>query len=83
MRCFKFAGVTVLRLMLVRNHILALLMMVALVFPLGIAQAGINDDLEAIDAVIQTNKTPVRVAGEPAYNVFQGATAVLLGQKKT
>ena len=82
MRCFKFAGVTVLRLMLVRNHILALLMMVALVFPLGIAQAGINDDLEAIDAVIQTNKTPVRVAGEPAYNVFQGATAVLLGQKK-
>ena len=45
-------------------------------------QAGINEDLGAIDTVIQTNKTPVRVAGEPAYNIYQGATAVLLGQKK-
>ena len=69
-------------LIFVRIHILLLLLFVVSSFSMGFVQAGINEDLEAIDAVIQTNKTPVRVAGEPAYNVFQGATAVLLGQKK-
>ena len=82
MRCFKFAGVTVLRLMLVRNHILALLMMVALVFPLGIAQAGINDDLEAIDAVIRLDPTPIRIVNQDAFNIYQGATDALLEQKR-
>ncbi len=56
----------------------------ALVFLLSgtVSFAGINEDLQAIDAQIQLDKTPVRVVGQDAYNVYQGVTTNLLEQKR-
>ena len=47
-------------LLLVRNHIFIFLLMVALCLPMSVMQAGINEDLEAIDAVIRLDPTPAQ-----------------------
>lgn len=57
-------------------------MMVLLFFPMNFIQAGINEDLEAIDALIRLDPTPIRIVNQDAFNIYQGATDALLEQKR-
>jgi outer membrane autotransporter protein len=65
-----------------RNRVFLLLILVALFFPMSVMQAGINDDLEVIDAIIRLDPTPIRIVNKDAVNIYQGATDAWLEQKR-
>ena len=60
------------------SYIIALLLFAGCLFP---AKSASAETLADVDALIQADKTLVRVPGQVAYNVYAGVTTPLLDRK--